>query len=62
MTKKELLKKLEIWPDETEIEIEIRKGIVGNKGPIWLDTVDIDHDDDDEHLKYCLLIAGKVLE
>jgi len=53
MTKKELVKALEGYSDETEIELSIPSGI----DRIWFDIKEIENE---IKTKHCLIIAGAV--
>ena len=64
MTKKELLKNLEDWSDDTEIEISVAVSIYAEdlKGEdkVWLEITGVDKTDNCDPCEHCLIYTGKV--
>jgi len=63
MTKSELIKALEDWPDDTTIEIEVSADIQDplSEDKKWLRIVEVEpYAYDSDWLSHCLIIAGKI--
>ena len=63
MTKKELVERLAPWPDDAEVEIEVRNILKTGGEPVWADIVDVENWDrvKDSCIGHCLMLAGKIV-
>ena len=57
MTKKELVRYLEPWPDDTEIEIDLSRLINGE--PTWTEIVCVESEDVES--RHCLITIGGII-
>lgn len=66
MTKKELLAKLEDWPDKTRIEISVAVNTkaedLQNEDKVWLEIAGVEEANyiNTHHVKHCLIYTGRV--
>ena len=63
MTKKEIVKMLAPWPEEAEVEIELKDILRTGGEPVWANIVDVENWDivKDSCIGHCLIRAGEIV-